>query len=105
LDVFIYPSRHEGLGSILLDAMGFGLPVVATDVGGIPDIIENNTNGVLCKVDDIGALSAAVMALFTDDKLREQMAAANRSKADQYRPEVMTRRYSELYERLEQSQS
>jgi glycosyltransferase involved in cell wall biosynthesis len=56
-------------------------------------------------VDDIGALSAAVMALFTDDKLREQMAAANRSKADQYRPEVMTRRYSELYERLEQSQS
>jgi glycosyltransferase involved in cell wall biosynthesis len=104
-DIFIYPSRHEGLGSILLDAMGFGLPVVATDVGGIPDIIENKTNGVLCKVDDIGALSAAVMTLFTDNKLREQMAVANRSKADQYRPEVMTRRYSELYERLEQSQS
>ena len=39
LDVFLFPSRHEGLGSILLDALDFGLPIIATDVGGIPEII------------------------------------------------------------------
>ncbi len=96
-DVFLYPSRHEGLGSILLDAMAFGLPVVATRVGGIPEIIGEGVNGLLCEVDDIAGLTAAVMTLYSDPGLRERFSAANRERARQYSAAVMTKRYVEVY--------
>ncbi|HHQ14667.1 MAG TPA: glycosyltransferase family 1 protein, partial [Chromatiales bacterium] len=77
LDLFFYPSRHEGLGSILLDAMEFGLPIVATAVGGIPEIIEDGRNGFLCAVDDIGAQSEALGRLIHDTDRRAQIGAVN----------------------------
>lgn len=100
MDVFIYPSRHEGLGSILLDAMAIGLPVVATRAGGIPEIIREGENGLLCEVDDIDGLTEAVLALRRDKDLREGMAATNRRHAAGYAPEVMTRRYIDIYREL-----
>lgn len=100
LDVFIYPSRHEGLGSILLDAMEFGLPIIATNVGGIPEIVEDGLNGFLCEVDDIAAMSEAILELSHDPGLRARIAAVNRKKAEQYSPGQMTVRYVELYQRL-----
>lgn len=99
-DVFLYPSRHEGLGSVLLDAMAAGLPVVATRVGGIPEIIHDGINGVLCEVDDIAGLTAAVLALQSDQALRERLAAANRVAAGQYSAAAMASRYVEVYRGL-----
>ena len=99
-DLFIYPSRHEGLGSVILDAMAAGLPVVATQVGGIPDIVEHSINGFLCVPDDLDALCDAVAELQGNNELREKIGASNRKKAEQYSPQVMTNRYAELYERL-----
>ena len=63
-DVFLYPSRHEGLGSSMLDALQFGLPVVATMAGGIPEIIEDKVNGYLCEVGDTEALCDAMLVLY-----------------------------------------
>lgn len=100
MDVFLYPSRHEGLGSILLDAMAFGLPVVATRVGGIPEVVANGSGGLLCEVDDVAGLTAAVLTLYADPALRERMAAANRERARGFSPETMTRRYINLYRSL-----
>lgn len=99
-DVFLYPSRHEGLGSVLLDAMAFGLPVVATRVGGIPEIIREGVNGLLCEVEDIAGLTAAVMTLHSDPQLRGRMAAANRERARSFSAAMMAKRYAEVYRGL-----
>jgi glycosyltransferase involved in cell wall biosynthesis len=99
-DLFLYPSRHEGLGSALLDAMSFGLPIVATAVGGIPEIVRNAVNGFLCNVDDTAGLAAAILTLRADADLRSRIGAANRHRAGEFSPEAMTRRYIELYRDL-----
>lgn len=100
MDLFLYPSRHEGLGSILLDAMAFGLPVVATRVGGIPEVVTHGSGGMLCDAGDVAGLAAAVLTLHADADLRARMAAANRERAREFSPEVMTGRYAGLYRSL-----
>jgi glycosyltransferase involved in cell wall biosynthesis len=99
-DVFVYPSRHEGLGSVLLDAMQFGLPIVATAVGGIPEIIEQRVNGMLCQPDDIDGLAAAVVTLRDDIDLRTRMGMLNRARAQLYSPEQMTTQYERIYDEV-----
>jgi len=99
-DLFLYPSRHEGLGSILLDALEAGLPVVATGVGGIPEIIRDGENGMLVKPDEPAALEAAVNALYADAGLRARVARANRLRAREFSAATMTGRYDRLYREL-----
>ncbi|KPK58774.1 MAG: hypothetical protein AMJ59_13860 [Gammaproteobacteria bacterium SG8_31] len=103
-DVFLFPSRHEGLGSILLDALDFGLPVVATRVGGIPEVIEDGVNGFLVSVDDIGGMQEALAALAADGELRARLGAAGREKARAFTREEMAERYAELYDSIMRSQ-
>ncbi|HEX5419951.1 MAG TPA: glycosyltransferase family 4 protein [Gammaproteobacteria bacterium] len=99
-DVFTLPSKREGLGSILIDAMQAGLPVVATRVGGIPDLITHGRNGLLVPEDDSAALAGAIVRLLSDPALRAAMAEANRLRARDFQPEVMTERYLRLYREL-----
>jgi glycosyltransferase involved in cell wall biosynthesis len=100
-DVFIFPSRHEGLGSILLDALAEGLPVVATRVGGIPEVIKDSVSGYLCAVDDIESMSTAILRLFGSSQLRARISSDNRNMAKYYAPQEMVRRYLELYKQLD----
>lgn len=96
-DLLVYPSRHEGLGSTLIDALEAGLPVVATAVGGIPEIIRDGENGVLVKPDEPAALEAAVAAFQDDGRLRARVATANRLRAREFSAATMTGRYARLY--------
>jgi glycosyltransferase involved in cell wall biosynthesis len=96
-DVFLFPSRHEGLGSILLDVLDLGLPVVATRVGGIPEIIEDGVNGILVKPGDVGAMQAALLALSSDAELRARLGAAGRRTAAAYTASRMAESYLALY--------
>ncbi len=96
-DAFLFPSRHEGLGSILLDVLDFGLPVVATRVGGIPEIVEDGVNGVLVEVDDIEGMGNALLALSADTDLRSRLGARGRSTAAAFSASLMAERYLELY--------
>jgi len=96
-DAFLFPSRHEGLGSILLDALGFGLPVVATRAGGIPEIIEDSVTGILVDVGDLEAMSGAVLRLRCDADLRSRLGAAGRRTAAHYTAAAMAERYLALY--------
>ncbi len=98
-DLLVYPSRHEGLGSTLIDALEVGLPVVATGVGGIPEIIQDGENGLLVAPDDPAALEAAVAAFF-DHGLRTRVASANRLRARDFSAATMTGRYARLYREL-----
>lgn len=72
LDLFVFPSLNEGMGRALIEAMAAGLPVVATRVGGIPDVVVEGTNGLLVPPQDERALAAAVLTLLRD---RRRMAA------------------------------
>lgn len=99
-DLFLYPSRHEGLGSVLLDAMAQGLPVLASDAGGIPEIVTDGVNGLLFPAGDVGALESAFLRLYQDPALREELSQRNRAAAAGHGPGLMAERYAQLYRRL-----
>lgn len=102
-DLFAFPSLHEGLGSVLLDAMAAGLPVVASRVDGIPEIVREGENGLLVPPADEEALAAAILRVHADSELRSRLAAAGRRIAQQYTPERMAQSYLDLYGEIEAS--
>jgi len=99
-DMFVLPSLREGFGSILVDAMQFGLPIVASSVGGIPDIIEHRKNGILVAPGNDRELADAIVHLYTDAGMRDAMATAARRRSKDYRPEQMVERYWQLYQEI-----
>ncbi|OGF51401.1 hypothetical protein A3I27_00210 [Candidatus Giovannonibacteria bacterium RIFCSPLOWO2_02_FULL_43_11b] len=72
-DVFVRPSRSEGLGTAFLEAMAAGLPIIGTPVGGIPDFLIDGETGLFAKVDDPSDLAQKIELLFTDRALREKL--------------------------------
>jgi glycosyltransferase involved in cell wall biosynthesis len=78
LDLFIYLSEMEGLGSAILLAMGYGLPVVASNVGGVPEIVTHGQNGVLVEGDSLADLPASIQFLIDSPQSRRRMGAAAR---------------------------
>jgi glycosyltransferase involved in cell wall biosynthesis len=78
-DVFVMPSLAEGLGTSVLDAMAAGVPVIASHVGGIPEIVENEKNGLLVPPRNPPALAAAIIRLLRNRSERASLAAAGRS--------------------------
>jgi len=71
-DIFVMPSLTEAFGVVFLEAMAAGLPVIGTRVGGIPEIISDNNNGILVEPDDPIGLGDAVIRVLLDEDLREQ---------------------------------
>jgi glycosyltransferase involved in cell wall biosynthesis len=81
-DVFVLPSHHEGVPMALLEAMGAGLPVITTPVGGIPDVVDDQQEGVLVTPGDVPALSAALQLMITDAHRRNEFAQRARQRAE-----------------------
>ena len=81
-NIFILASYAEGLPIALIEALAAALPVIVTDVGGIPDVIINGRNGWLCKPGDRGALRDHCLALIRQAQLRQTMGLTNRSYAE-----------------------
>lgn len=96
-DLFAVPSLYEGLGSILLDAMHAELPIVASNVGGIPDLIRDGRNGLLIPPGNADALVSALERLHSDDALCERFARVNREEISNYTSVRMMERYLPLY--------
>ncbi len=76
LDIFVLPSRSEGLGYVLLEAGMAGLPVIATNVGGIPEVIQDNETGILVRSGDVDELASGIGTLLADPALRMQLGSA-----------------------------
>lgn len=83
-DVLVLPSAYEELGSVLVEAMAAGLPVVATRVGGIPELVEHEVTGLLAPVGDVAALAAAVTRLLDEQQLAARLAQAARRRVKQH---------------------
>jgi glycogen synthase len=98
LDVLVLPSVYEEMGSILVEAMASGLPVVASRVGGIPDVVVDGETGLLVPPGDADALAAALDELVSDPQRRERLAAAARRRARRYSWSELARRVEELYD-------
>jgi glycosyltransferase involved in cell wall biosynthesis len=76
LDIYVQPSRFEGMPNAVLEAMAAGLPVVATTVGGIPDIIQDGITGILVPSEEVNLLSDALIRMILEPDLRLKLAQA-----------------------------
>lgn len=99
-DLFVFPSPDEALGSSLIDALQFGLPIVATRVGGIPELVEDGVNGVLIEPEAPDQLFDGILRLATPTPEVDAMRRANRDKAQAFSAEKMADAYEALYQRL-----
>jgi glycosyltransferase involved in cell wall biosynthesis len=99
LDIFVMPSRAEGFGVAALEGAASELPVVATRVHGIPDVVIDGETGILVPPRDIGALAAAIESLATQAKVRAKMGKAGRAFVERhYRWEDNCAQMDRLYE-------
>lgn len=81
MDVFVLPSHREGFPRSAMEAAATGLPVIATDIRGCREVVEDGVNGRLVSLGDIAALAAAIAAVGGDPEVRERMGAESRRKA------------------------
>jgi len=101
LDVFVLPSIAEGISNTILEAMATGLPVVATRVGGNPELVEEGVGGALVPRSDPDALAAAIAAYTGDAELRRRHGQASRQRAiGHFSLERMAQAYANLYTAL-----
>src|SRR5688572_1581694 len=98
LDVFVLPSESEGMSNAILEAMAMRLPVVATDVGGAREQIEEGRSGFLVDYPDSAALARKVLALLRDPELRGRVGGAARERVvERYSAAGMVRQIEDLY--------
>lgn len=95
-DIFLLPSVWEGIPMTIIEAMGTGLPIIASNVGGIPDMIENGVSGLLI-APNAQALADAIQALSEDMHLRSRLAKGALEKVHRFSAEEMANGYVSLY--------
>jgi len=97
-DVAVLPSFFEGMGRVLLEAMAMEKPVVASRVGGIPDLVEHGVNGLLVSPGDVLELSNAIKTVVKDKKLAHEMAEKGRKRiTEQFSAEAMVQSIEKVY--------
>jgi glycosyltransferase involved in cell wall biosynthesis len=101
MDVFVFPSVREGLGIALLEAMAAGKACVASDTGGISDIIRDSSCGILVPVGDIRAIAESVSILLNNKVLRQNIGLnARRLVAEKFSLDVMSDKVIQLYKEV-----
>jgi glycosyltransferase involved in cell wall biosynthesis len=97
LDILVLPSLNEGMGRVLVEAMAAGKPIVASNVGGIPDLVQHEYNGLLVPPADDKALAAAIMQLINNPEKAKLMGQRGRERCHQFSVEAMTEKIDRLY--------
>jgi glycosyltransferase involved in cell wall biosynthesis len=99
-DIMVHSSTHEGLPKTVLEAMAAGKPLVATKVGGVPVVLQDEVNGLLVEKNDSSALAAALGRLLTDDALCVRLVENARARVHEFSLAKTLKDTEELYERL-----
>ncbi|HEX5911265.1 MAG TPA: glycosyltransferase family 4 protein [Thermoleophilaceae bacterium] len=99
-EVFVLPSRSEGMPNAMLEAMANGRAVVAAEVGGVPDIVTDHEDGLLVPAGDAEALAGAVSELLADGALRARLGTAARSRAERLTRDEVWGRLDAVYREL-----
>lgn len=102
-DIFALSSKWEGSPLAVMEAMAAGLPVVATAVGGVPELVEHEVTGLLVSPGDTARAAEALQSLARNPEKRRRLGTAARQKAVQFSDEKMTSAYGELFERLRET--
>jgi glycosyltransferase involved in cell wall biosynthesis len=97
----VVPSRWpEPFGLVAIEAMAAGRPVIASDIGGLPDIVVDGITGVLVPAGDVAALRANISALLGDPQRRAQMGEAGRQRATRYSASVVVPQIQQIYDEV-----
>ena len=100
-DVFFLPSEYESFGLSALEAMACGVPVVSSNTGGLPEVIEDGVSGLLHKPGDTSAMAESIRKLLTDAALAKKMGEAARERAvTRFRREALLPVWEQYYERI-----
>jgi len=99
-DIFVLPSLNEGMGRVLVEAMAAGKPIVASNVGGIPDLVKHDHNGMLVPPGDEKALAASIKILLNDPEKAKMMGQRGRQFCHQFSLESMVEKIDALYSKL-----
>ena len=100
-DLMLMPSEMESFGLAALESMACRVPAIATCVGGVPELIEDNVNGVLCPVGDIEAMAKAAIWLLTDpDRLETMRTAARKTAQDHFCASTIITLYERYYRQI-----
>jgi glycosyltransferase involved in cell wall biosynthesis len=101
MDIFVLPSRYEGLPYVLLEAMAASLPIIATSVGGNSELVRDGVNGLIVSPDSVDELAKALEMLVVDSKLREFFGKTSFEMVkDSYGTQLMIENTVNLYRRL-----
>jgi glycosyltransferase involved in cell wall biosynthesis len=100
-DLLLLPSQSESFGLTALEAMASEVPVIATRVGGIPEVVEDNGCGFLFEIGDIERMASAALKVLKDDTERKRLGARGREIAiSNFTTDRIIPQYEHLYERL-----
>ncbi|MFQ5844180.1 MAG: glycosyltransferase [Planctomycetota bacterium] len=100
-DLFLLPSETESFGLAALEAMACGVPPLASDVGGLPELVTDGVSGALCPVGDVGGMAARALALLADTPAREEMSRRARRRAvERFDRSLGVSAYESLYREL-----
>lgn len=99
--IFALPSYHEGMPMAILEAMSVGLPVISTDVNGIPDLVMDGETGILIKPGDIDALENAIMKLLNEPETRQSMGEKGKARVENlFSTDVVINKLCQIYDEL-----
>jgi N-acetyl-alpha-D-glucosaminyl L-malate synthase BshA len=100
-DVLLLPSEQESFGLAALEAMACEVPVIASRVGGVPEVVEDGETGFLSEVGDVEKMANDAARLLAEPELRREMCQrARESAVSRYRTDIVIQRYIEFYERV-----
>lgn len=96
-DLFLMPSGSETFGLAALEAMSCSVPVISSDVGGLPELNRDGVTGYVCGLGDTDAMGAAAVKMLTDNALHAKMANAARARAEDFEQDKVIAQYEEYY--------